>query len=419
MHAFTLVFLAAVALGLALRLWLAARQIGHVLDHRTRVPADFVSSIPLEAHQRAADYTVARVRFSRLEIVFETLILLGWTLGGGLDLVDRLWRASGWSPLLAGTATVLSVIVIGALLDQPFALWRTFVIEARHGFNRTRPATYLGDLLLQALLLLMLGVPLLLLILWLMGRTGSVWWLYVWLVWTCFSLLMAWAFPRFIAPLFNRFEPLEEGPLRARVEALLERTGFRSRGIYVMDGSKRSGHGNAYFTGLGRNKRIVFFDTLIDKLEPEEIEAVLAHELGHYRHRHVQKAMRLMSALSLAGLALLAWLMQQPWFYADLGVSTPSTHMALLLFLIALPSFAFPLTPLFSWRSRKQEFEADAFAHLQTGGATPLVHALVKLYRDNASTLTPDPLHSAYYDSHPPASIRVEHLHRLDAADSR
>lgn len=416
MHLFTLIFLVAVALSLGLRLWLANRQIGHVQQHRAQVPADFADSIPLTAHQRAADYTVSRVRFSRLEMGFEALILLGWTLGGGLDLIDRLWQATGWPPLLAGTATVLSVIVIGGLLDQPFALWRTFVVEARYGFNRTRPATYLGDLFKQGLLLLILGLPLLVLVLWLMARMGAAWWLYVWMVWTGFSLFMAWAFPRFIAPLFNRFEPLPDGALRERVEALLARAGFRSKGIYVMDGSKRSGHGNAYFTGLGRNKRIVFFDTLIDKLSPEEIEAVLAHELGHYRHRHVQKAMWLMSALSLAGLALLAWLMGQNWFYAGLGVSIPSTHMALLLFLIALPSFTFPLTPLFAWRSRKQEFEADAFAHLQTGGAAPLVHALVKLYRDNASTLTPDPLHSAYYDSHPPASIRVEHLHRLDTA---
>lgn len=414
MHAFTFVFLVVVALSLGLRLWLANRQIRYVEGHRAQVPPDFAASIPLEAHQRAADYTVTRVRLSRLELLFETLVLLGWTLGGGLDLVDRLWRGADWSPLFAGTAVVLSVIAIGALLDQPFALWRTFVVEARYGFNRTRPGTYVGDLIKQGLLLLALGLPLLLLILWLMGRMGAAWWLYVWAVWTGFSLLMAWAFPRFIAPLFNRFQPLPEGPLRERVEALLERTGFRSKGIYVMDGSRRSGHGNAYFTGMGRNKRIVFFDTLIDKLAPDEVEAVLAHELGHYRHHHVRKAMWLMSGLSLAGLALLAWLMRQPWFYTGLGVSEPSTHMALLLFLLVLPSFTFPLTPLFSWRSRKQEFEADAFALNQTGGADPLVHALVKLYRDNASTLTPDPLHSAYYDSHPPASIRIGHLHRLE-----
>lgn len=416
MHAFTFVFLVVVALSLGLRLWLANRQIRHVEDHRTQVPPDFAASIPLEAHQRAADYTVTRVRLSRLELLFETLVLLAWTLGGGLDLVDRLWYGAGWSPLFTGTAVVLSVIAIGALLDQPFALWRTFVVEARYGFNRTRPGTYVADLIKQGLLLLALGLPLLLLILWLMGRMGAAWWLYVWAVWTGFSLLMAWAFPRFIAPLFNRFQALPEGPLRERVEALLERTGFRSKGIYVMDGSKRSGHGNAYFTGMGRNKRIVFFDTLIDKLAPDEVEAVLAHELGHYHHHHVRKAMWLMSGLSLAGLALLAWLMQQAWFYTGLGVSAPSTHMALLLFLLVLPSFTFPITPLFSWRSRKQEFEADAFALSQTGGADPLVHALVKLYRDNASTLTPDPLHSAYYDSHPPASIRIGHLHRLEGS---
>lgn len=416
MQFFSIIFLAAVVINLILRQWLATRQITSVREHRSKVPSDFSSAIPLEAHQRAADYTMTRVRFSRIEMTFETLILLGWTLGGGLDWVDHLLGETGWSPLLTGSAVILSVIMISSLLDQPFALWRTFVIEARYGFNRTRPSTYIGDLIKQGLLLLVLGVPLLILILWLMARMGAYWWVYVWLVWTSFSMLMAWAFPLFIAPIFNRFEPLQKGPLHDRVEALLARAGFRSSGIYIMDGSKRSGHGNAYFTGLGRNKRIVFFDTLINTLSPEEIEAVLAHELGHYRHHHVQKAMWLMSLLSLVGLALLAWLMQQNWFYSGLGVSTPSTHMALLLFLLCLPSFTFPLTPLFAWRSRKHEFEADAFAHLQTGGAQPLIHALVKLYRENASTLTPDPLHSAYYDSHPPASIRVAHLRQLDAS---
>lgn len=414
MNVFTYIFLLAVVLSLGLRLWLSTRQINHVIGHRSAVPADFAAQIPLEAHQRAADYTLSRVRLSRLENGFETLILLGWTLGGGLQLANNLWNTTGWPSLLTGTATILSVIIIGALLDQPFSLWRTFVIEARYGFNRTGFTTYVMDIFKQGLIVLILGVPLLILILWLMDRMGNLWWLYVWAVWISFSLLIAWAFPRFIAPLFNRFEPLESGPLRDRVENLLNRTGFRSNGIYVMDGSKRSGHGNAYFTGLGKNKRIVFFDTLINTLSPKEVEAVLAHELGHYKHRHVQKSMWLMSGLSLAGLALLGWLIKQPWFYSGLGVSSPSTHMALLLFLVALPSFTFPLTPLLAWRSRKHEFEADAFAHQQTGGAAPLVQALVKLYRDNASTLTPDPLHSAYYDSHPPASIRVQHLHELD-----
>lgn len=415
MHVFTFVFLAAVGLSLGLRQWLAARQIDSVQRHRVQVPADFSTTIPLSAHQRAADYTMSRVRFSRLEMSFDAIILIGWTLGGGLDLIDHLWRTTGGSTLLIGTATILSVMIISSLLDQPFTIWRTFVIEARYGFNRTRPATYIGDLCKQLLLLLIVGTPLLMLILWLMTRMGILWWLYVWLVWTGFSLLIAWAYPRFIAPLFNRFTPLPNGPLHDRVDALLKRTGFRSKGIYVMDGSKRSGHGNAYFTGLGRNKRIVFFDTLIDTLTPDEIEAVLAHELGHFRHHHVQKSMWLMSGLSLAGLALLAWLMNQNWFYTSLGVSTHATYMALILFLLTLPSFTFPFTPLFAWRSRKQEFEADAFAYQQAGGATPLVHALVKLYRENANTLTPDPLHSAYYDTHPPAAIRVAHLRQLDS----
>lgn len=409
MHAFTLLFLIAVLLGLGLRLWLGARQVEHVRTHREAVPDAFTDSIPLSAHRRAADYTVERVRFARLENVFEAIVVVVWTLGGGLALLDRAWLSLGLPPLLTGTGVLLSAVLVMGLLDLPFAAWRTFVIETRHGFNRTTPEVFVGDLFKQTLLLLVIGTPLALLVLWLMQRMGGLWWVWVWAVWTAFTLSLTWAYPRVIAPLFNRFTPLDDAELRKRVARLLERAGFRSRGIFVMDGSRRSGHGNAYFTGFGRNKRIVFFDTLLETLAPEEVEAVLAHELGHFRHRHVLKGMLLMTALSLAGLALLAWLMRQPWFYAGLGVTRPSTWMALLLFMIALPQFTFLLTPLFSWRSRRQEFQADAYASSQTGPA-PLIHALTKLYRDNASTLTPDPVHSAFYDSHPPASIRISHL---------
>ncbi len=409
MHAFTLLFLFAVFLGLGLRLWLSSRQIGHVRAHRDAVPPAFTDSIPLSAHQRAADYTVERARFGRLESVFEVLLVLAWTLGGGLAALDGAWRSLSLSPLLTGTGVLLSAFLVMGLIDLPFALWRTFVIETRHGFNRTTPGVFIADLLKQTVLMLVFGLPLALLVLWLMQRMGGLWWLWVWAVWTVFTLGLTWAYPRIIAPLFNKFTPLDDGELRERVARLLDRAGFRSRGIFVMDGSRRSGHGNAYFTGFGRNKRIVFFDTLLDTLEPDEVEAVLAHELGHFRHRHVLKGMLVMTVLSLAGLALLAWLMQQSWFYSALGVQQPSTWMALLLFMIALPQFTYLLTPLFSWRSRHHEFQADAYASAQTGPA-PLIHALTKLYRDNASTLTPDPVHSAFYDSHPPASIRIQHL---------
>ncbi|APZ42870.1 M48 family metallopeptidase [Acidihalobacter ferrooxydans] len=409
MPMFSLLFVLVVMLGLGLRLWLRWRQVSYVRNHRDAVPAVFAEKISLSAHRRAADYTIDRTRFGGFENMGETVIVLAWTLGGGLDALNRAWLALGLSPLLTGTGVLISAAVIMGLLDLPFTLWRTFVIETRHGFNHTTPGVFATDLIKQTLLALFIGTPLVLLILWLMQRMGGWWWLWVWAVWTAFTLGLAWAYPRFIAPLFNTFTPLDDGELRTRVGRLLDRAGFRSRGIFVMDGSRRSGHGNAYFTGFGRNKRIVFFDTLLNTLEPDEVEAVLAHELGHFRHRHVLKAMVLMTTLSLAGFALLAWLMTQPWFYADLGVHSPSTWSALLLFVIALPQFTYLLTPLFSWRSRRQEFEADAYARTQTGAA-PLIQALTKLYRDNSSTLTPDPVHSAFYDSHPPASIRIQHL---------
>jgi STE24 endopeptidase len=305
----------------------------------------------------------------------------------------------------------MSVLVLLSVLSLPFSVYRTFVIESRFGFNRTTPAVFVADQLKGLALLLLLGTPLVLLVLWLMRSAGSAWWLYAWAAWVGFTLALTWAFPTLIAPLFNKFTPLADAALRERIEALLERCGFHSRGIFVMDGSRRSSHGNAYFTGVGNAKRIVFFDTLIESLEPAEIEAVLAHELGHFRRKHVRKRLALAVVLALAGFALLGWLVQAPWFYAALGVQ-PSPHMALLLFMLVVPVFTFPLTPLASWLSRRHEFEADAYAVAQADGPS-LAHALVKLYRDNATTLTPDPLHSSFYDSHPPAPIRVARLASL------
>ncbi len=413
MPPFTLAFLLAVLLGLGLRLWLSLRQIRHVRAYRASVPEPFARAISLDSHQIAAAYTIERAYFSMFENAVEAAVVLIWTLGGGLDALDRAWLSLHIPALFTGTGVLISVFLLMGLLELPFTLWRTFVIEAKYGFNRTTIKLFLVDLFKQSVLTVLIGVPLVLAVLWLMQAMGSLWWLWVWVVWMVFSLGMTWAYPRFIAPLFNKFTPLDNPELRNRISKLLQRSGFHSNGIFVMDGSRRSGHGNAYFTGFGRNKRIVFYDTLLEALTPEEIEAVLAHELGHFRRHHILISMLMMTASSLGAFALLAWLMQQSWFYLDLGVMHPSTWMALVLFIIALPQFTFFLTPLFSWRSRTQEFQADDYARSFTG-ARPLINALIKLYRDNASTLTPDPLYSAFYDSHPPAPIRIRHL--LDAS---
>ncbi|MGB5396732.1 MAG: M48 family metallopeptidase [Gammaproteobacteria bacterium] len=411
MNAFTILFVTAVLLSLVIRQWLATRQINHIVARRATVPDSFAASISLPSHQKAADYSVAKTRLGRVELMYDTALLLAWTLGGGFALLDALWAPLGWSPIVTGVAVMMSFFFLTSLLDVPFAAWMTFGLESRFGFNHTNAATFFGDLVKQALLLLLIGTPLIALVLWLMHASGSYWWLYVWLVWVGFSLLMMWAYPAVIAPLFNKFTPLEDNELRTRIESLLSRCGFTSEGIYIMDGSRRSGHGNAYFTGLGRHKRIVFFDTLLNALEPDEIEAVLAHELGHFKHKHVQKRLAAMILMSLGGMALLGWLVDQPAFYSGLGVSEPSLHMALLLFMVAAPVFAMFLQPVFSRLSRKHEFEADNFAAEQTA-ARHLINALVKLYRDNASTLTPDPLYSAFHDSHPPAPVRVANLSR-------
>ena len=409
---FTGLFLLLLAATLLMRLWLARRQVRHVQTHRARVPAAFKGRISLPAHRKAADYTVAQTRFGMLSTIIETLLLLGWTLGGGLEWVDQFWRAAGLGELITGAAFLISVFVIMGLIDLPITLYQTFIIEARFGFNRSSLSLFITDNLKQALLLLVLGAPLALAALWLMQRSGTLWWFHLWLLWTGFTLIMLWAYPSVIAPLFNKFVPLKDRALLARVRRLLKRAGFESRGVFVMDGSRRSAHGNAYFTGFGRNKRIVFFDTLLKSLHGPEIEAVLAHELGHFHHRHIVKRLFMMFALSLASLALLGWLSQQLWFYQDLGMPVASNHAALILFLMASPVFGFFLQPVMAWGSRRHEYQADAFAAAQAD-ARAMIRALAKLYKENARTLTPDPLYSAFYDSHPPASLRIAHLQSL------
>ena len=409
---FTQIFLILLTGTLLTRLWLARRHIRHVLGHRRQVPAAFRGKILLKAHRKAADYTVAKTRFAMVAGVIDALLLLGWTLGGGLEFLDQGWRAAGFGELVTGTLFLLSVFLIIGLLDLPATVYQTFVIEQRFGFNHSTPALFVADLLKQALLLLAIGAPLALAALWLMQSAGTLWWFYLWLLWSGFTLLMIWAYPAVIAPLFNKFTPLKNRSVQTRIQALLRRTGFRSRGIFVMDGSRRSAHGNAYFTGFGRNKRVVFFDTLLKTLRGPEIEAVLAHELGHFHHRHILKRIIMLFGMSLAGLALLGWLILQPWFYQGLGVSTASAHAALILFLMAGPVFSFFLQPLMAWGSRRHEYQADVYAADQAD-IKPMISALVKLYRENASTLTPDPVYSAFYDSHPPASLRIAHLQSL------
>jgi len=408
--AFTWVFLAALLAATGTRLWLAARQMRHVRAHRDAVPESFAGTIPLAAHQKAADYTVAKVRAGMLDVLINAALLLILTLGGAIQWLSDRWSALAESGGLAhGVALIVTVVLLLSLLELPLAVYRTFVIEARFGFNRMTLALFLADLAKQALISAALGIPLLLLVLWLMAKMGALWWIWVWLAWTGFNLLVLLIYPTFIAPLFNKFSPLADMELAKRIESLLERCGFRSSGLYVMDGSKRSSHGNAYFTGFGAAKRIVFFDTLLSRLAPGEIEAVLAHELGHFKRHHVWKRIVVLFAASFALLWALGQLIDQPWFYAGLNVSTQSTATALLLFVLVTPVFTFFLQPLSSLHSRRHEFEADAYAAAHSS-ATELVQALVKLYQDNAATLTPDPLHSAFYDSHPPAATRIARL---------
>lgn len=411
-NAFASLFLAALVLTTLLRLWLARRHVRHVTAHRGAVPEPFRETISLEAHQRAADYTAARVRLAMAEVVVGAAFVLVLTFGGLLQALHDAWTALGLAGLAHGLAFIAGVVVLSSALDLPFSLYRTFVIEERFGFNRMTLRLFVLDLAKGALLGALIGLPVLAAVLWLMEQMGAWWWLYVWLFWLGFNLLVLLVYPTVIAPLFNKFTPLADEALRSRIEALLARCGFRASGLFVMDGSKRSAHGNAYFTGFGAARRIVFFDTLLEKLAPEEIEAVLAHELGHYRRRHVWKRVGLLALASFGFLWLLGLLIEAPWFYAGLGMTSQGTAPALVLFSLAVPVFAFPLSPLTSALSRRHEYEADAYAAQQTR-AGDLVAALVKLYRDNAATLTPDPLYSAFYDSHPPAGARIAHLQAL------
>jgi len=417
--AFSVLFVVFLLLTLGLRYWLARRHIRHVLGHREQVPAEFAAKIPLSAHQKAADYTVAKTRFGLWAALWNTLVLTGFTLLGGLQaLSTALLHATGPGMVHQILLVVAFAIVSGAL-DLPFSYYRQFVLEERFGFNKMTVGLWVADAVKGALVGAAIGLPLLWVVLTLMDKTGALWWLYAWLVWSGFQLLMMVLYPTVIAPLFNKFTPLTDDKLKDRIEGLMTRVGFAAKGLFVMDGSKRSAHGNAYFSGFGANKRIVFFDTLLSRLAPEEIEAVLAHELGHFKLKHIIKRIAVLFALSLAFLALLGWLKTQVWFYTGLGVvpqlGQSNDAMALLLFSLVLPVFTFPFSPLTSITSRKHEFEADAFAASHSD-ARDLVSALVKMYEDNASTLTPDPIHSAFYDSHPPASVRIRQLRLAGAA---
>lgn len=407
---FTWIFLAALAAATATRLWLALRQIRHVRTHRDAVPGMFAESIPLAAHQKAADYTVAKMRLGIVDTALDALILLALTLGGVLQWLSDLWqRAVAVESIWHGAALILTVLLLRGVLGLPLSLYRIFVIEERFGFNRMTWKLFFVDLVKGLAVGAVLGVPLLLVVLWLMLAAGPLWWLYVWLVLVAYSLFLQMIYPAVVMPLFNKFSRLEDAALAGRIEQLLSRTGFRSRGLYVMDGSKRSSHGNAFFAGFGAAKRIVLFDTLVSRLQPAEVEAVLAHELGHYKLRHILKGMALSWGFSFALLLALGLAAGRPWFYEGLGMDTATLPVALVLFMLVAPEFTFFAQPLLSLFSRKNEYEADRYA-AQNADAAELVRALVKLYHDNSATLTPDPLHSAYYDSHPPAAMRIARL---------
>jgi STE24 endopeptidase len=409
----TLVFALTLLLGLLLKFWLAARQIRHVADHRATVPAVFAHTITPEAHHKAADYTIAKARFGLLELAIGSAVLMGWTLLGGLNILNQALVAWLGTGMVQQLVLLLAFVLIGGLIEMPLTLYQTFVIEERFGFNKMTLKLWLIDLLKSSVIGALIGLPIAALILWVMGVAGQTWWLWAWGIWMGFNLLLLLIYPTFIAPLFNKFKPLENDTIKARVSALMQKCGFAAKGLFVMDGSKRSAHANAYFTGFGASKRVVFFDTLLEKLTPGEVDAVLAHELGHFKHKHIIKRIVSLFALSLAGFALLGWLAGQIWFYTGLGVipnlGGTNDALALLLFMMAAPVFSFFISPLMSVFSRKHEFEADAYAVAQTNGSD-LASALLKLYEDNASTLTPDPLYVKFYYSHPPASERLARL---------
>jgi STE24 endopeptidase len=409
----TLAFALALVAGLIVKFWLATRQIRHVARHRDAVPPAFAQAITLAAHQKAADYTIAKTRFGMLEMVWSAMVLLGWTLLGGLDLLNRLLLDALGGGMWQQLALLAAFALIGGLLELPFTLWQTFRLEERFGFNKMTWRLWLADGIKALLLGALIGLPIAALILWLMGAAGRLWWLWAWGAWVGFNLLLMLVYPTFIAPLFNKFQPLDDATLKARVTALMQRCGFAAKGLFVMDGSRRSAHANAYFTGFGASKRVVFYDTLLRQLNAGEVEAVLAHELGHFKHRHVLQRMATMFALSLAGFALLGWLSGHAWFYTGLGVqpnmAAPNDALAILLFMLVVPVFGFFVAPLPALISRRHEFEADAYAMAQTSGAD-LARALLKLYQDNASTLTPDPVFVKFYYSHPPASERLARM---------
>ena len=411
--AFSSAFALALVAGLLVKLWLVTRQVRHVAGHRGAVPKAFEHAISLATHQKAADYTLAKARFGLVELAWGTAILLGWTLLGGLDLMNKAllgWLGGG---MLQQLALLGAFAIVSSVLELPFGLWQTFRLEERFGFNKMTWKLWLADGVKSLLLGILIGLPIAALILWLMSAAGSFWWLWAWGAWMALNLILMLVYPTFIAPVFNKFEPLDDAILKSRVTALMQRCGFAAKGLFVMDGSTRSAHANAYFTGFGASKRVVFYDTLLRQLDAGEVEAVLAHELGHFKHRHVLKRMAAMFALSLAGFALLGWLSGHVWFYTGLGVqpnmTAPNDALAILLFMLAIPIFGFFVAPLPVRISRKHEFEADAYAVAQTSGGE-LSSALLKLYKDNASTLTPDPVFVKFYYSHPPASERLERM---------
>ena len=419
---FTFLFSALLVAGLLTKLYLASRQIRHVAQHRNAVPAAFAATISLASHQKAADYTLAKARFGMLEMAFAAAVLLGWTLLGGLDALNQALHHSGlaaYGSLLPQLALLAAFGLAGGLLDLPFTLYKTFRLEERFGFNKMTLRLWLADLVKSTLVGAVIGLPIMALILWLMGSAGHLWWLWTWGVWMVFNLLALVLFPTVIAPLFNKFKPLDDDALKARVTALMQRCGFAAKGLFVMDGSKRSAHANAYFTGFGAAKRVVFYDTLLKQLSAAEVDAVLAHELGHFKHKHIIKRIVLMFSMSLIGFALLGWISSQLWFYTGLGVrpnlTSANDALALLLFMLVVPLFSFFVSPLMAQLSRKQEFEADAYAIAQTNGQD-LQSALLKLYKDNASTLTPDPVFVKFYYSHPPASERLGRM--MSSAES-
>ena len=410
---FTMIFLVATGCYLATLLYLNLRQNRAVKKSFDSVPQDFINNISIEEHQKAANYTQAKIKIGNIEMIFSSAILLLWTIGGGIDYLDQVWQSQTDNNLSLGVGVLISIMIIGSIIDLPFSIYRTFVLEQSFGFNKTNIKTFISDIIKALLITLAIGLPMIYLILYLMSIMGGEWWLYVWAVITTFSLIMLWLYPSYIAPIFNKFKPLDDVDLKNKIEDLLNRTGFKSDGVFVMDGSKRSSHGNAYFTGIGKNKRIVFFDTLLKGMKDKEVEAILAHELGHFHHKHIRKHMASSFAISLTGLALLGYLINKDWFFNGLGVSDPSNHTALILFALVIPVFSFFVSPIGNYLSRKHEFEADAFAAKHTN-PKDLVSSLVKLYRDNASTLTPDPIYSSFHDSHPSASIRIRELKKYN-----